>query len=176
LEKTQVQFAAILGCQANTVARWERGAVRPATIQLMRLRDLAKGDDKEPFIEELRRLSKPIIIHADPASYREYTAMAGWKLFGPEQAGWKPIDSVEPKTEGSDHPPAPEVLFDRIDDTLYEMMSDLFVLWKRYKSDPQAVQYFRDAMGFLRVQLAGRETPAAQEPEQPDDPPTTPKP
>ena len=53
LGKTQAEFAAMLGCWANTVSRWERGAVKPNGFTLIQLIDWAEGEEKEPLARQL---------------------------------------------------------------------------------------------------------------------------
>src|SRR5580658_7544593 len=61
LGKTQLEFAAMLGCRANTVSRWERGAVKPSGIALIELIDLAEGEEKELLARVLAREMGPDI-------------------------------------------------------------------------------------------------------------------
>jgi hypothetical protein len=154
----------MLGCQSNTVARWERGALKPGPIQLVRLRDLAQGDDKAPFEEELKRQ-----FGSNPPGHV-------W-MFTPEESGWKPLGRDELAERAG---------WKRVSDpplTAEPVLAEIVLLWETYKSDPKAVKHFQDALGFLRVQLAGRKTPVAEKPSDPPaappeepDGPATPKP
>ena len=82
LGKTQVEFAALLGCQEITVLRWEKDAFKPRGIALMQLIDLAEEEEKEPLALQLALDIGPRRVDLTDSTWREIPGSAGGPLVG----------------------------------------------------------------------------------------------
>lgn len=133
--KTQLEFAAMLGCRANTVSRWERNAVKPSGIALIELIDLAEGEEKNLFARALASEMGPDIEALSSLIDEKLLVQAARSQLYEVLASPKVIALLREYFGG---PP----------------MSEIFSLWERYKGNRKALQHFRDAAAFLRVQLA----------------------
>jgi transcriptional regulator with XRE-family HTH domain len=145
--KNQTEFAHILGCGQNSVSRYEAGDVVPRPAVLLRLYDLALDDEKQLIAEHLKLalgtyiLGSEATVDADIEEIRPL--FAGGEdlaqiLFNRRNVGFGSVVFSIARGSG------------RIDESLIEILE----LWHRHGADPKSKQYFRDAAGFLRVQLA----------------------
>ena len=135
LGKTQLEFAAMLGCRGNTVSRWERDAMKPAGIALIELIDLAEGEEKDRLTRDLAREMGPDV--AALSSLIEQGVLA--KIARAQLA------------ELIDYPKVIALLREYFGGP---PISEIFSLWERHKGNRKALKHFWDAAAYLRVQLA----------------------
>ena len=150
LGKSQAELAATLGCQRNTVTRWEMDLVKPSPVMLMLLSDLAVEEERSPLTEELAGHVGALMQLTRGAVQRQLTAVAAW-LDNPQNAAL-----VQKFFEES---PPNERRQKQAENPIGEILS----LWAQYGANRNALKYFRDAAAFLRVQLAGMDGKAMPE-------------
>jgi transcriptional regulator with XRE-family HTH domain len=138
LGKTQLEFAAMLGCRANTVSRWERDAVKPSGIALIELLNLSKGEERDLVVRALMRETGPDIGYISALVEESVSAKHARSQLADAIANPKVVALLREYFGG---PP----------------MSEILSLWEQHKGNQKALKHFRDAAAFLRVQLANME-------------------
>lgn len=115
--KTLVQLAADLGVKQPTVSQYESGKAKPSPKVLLRLLDMAEGDERGPIIQELRRKGVQTLEDAK-------------RVLGVV------VDSDEDIPEGLVR--LAQLLRRLVEQNLdiEPVLLDLLELWERYRSDP----------------------------------------
>ena len=159
LGKSQQEFAELLGCRHNTVSRYELDRFVPGTGPLVRLYDLALPHEKHLLAEEIKHQMGTAIVG------REATLDASIEELRPflnEMASFYALVGRLPRTADGEFRSPEQFIFAKLAvqilhtrNAVDPSINELLDLWFKYGNQKKAIQHFRDAAGFLRVQLAG---------------------
>jgi transcriptional regulator with XRE-family HTH domain len=176
LGKNQKQFAAMLGCRPNTVSRYELGSFSPGALVLIGLLHLAESAKLDAAAEtgvirrELRSLYDRGLIGGAPTADETIALMhsTSTAVLTQAQMGHEIMD-ILPEEKRRDfglrqfiH--AVTAVLEACD-TVDQSVSDILHLWAAHSRNEAAVQFFREALGFLRGQLWARRLPSENVPE-----------
>jgi len=154
LNKSQAEFGLLLGCSQISVSRYESGVSPPRLGVLLRLRDIALPEERlildahikktlnaqgkwsspNASVDSLRGLIEDsaveeVFLHAVPERLR---------------ASWEPLVEIIARLQGTDS---------TVDETLIEIIR----LWEVHRKHHRMPALLRDALGYLRLQLASKE-------------------
>jgi len=146
LRESQEQFAERLKIQQTTVSRYESGKSVPRPPVLMQLYALALPAERRALTEALGRQWVAV------ESAAEKGALSGWEPVSQERAGWEPV-GFDRRTLSKSL--APIRMAKKTPNKTEDPITEIHALWAQYGSDPRAVEFFRDAAAYLRVQLSG---------------------
>jgi len=154
LNKSQAEFGLLLGCSQISISRYESGASPPRLGVLLRLRDIALPEERltldahikktlnaqgkwsspNASVDSLRGLIEDSAIEeaflqAVPVHLRER---------------WEPLVEIVARLQGTETTP---------DETLVEIIR----LWEMHRKHHRMPALLRDALGYLRLQLAPKQ-------------------
>jgi transcriptional regulator with XRE-family HTH domain len=162
LGKNQLEFARMLGCQRNTISRYELGTFSPGPLTLMNLLQFAEsaGLKAAPEVEVISRELREQYdkgLMGGAGTLEETVA-----LMRPHLGIMRSADeilSILPEFKRMDFgfrqfvPAVAQVIHECA--TVDQSVTDILMMWKAHCSNEAAPQFFRDALGFLRARLWG---------------------
>lgn len=160
LQKNQIEFAEMLGCQQNTVSRYEVGKLTPGPLVLIKLAQIASqhgaGEEKVP-VDNLLRQQFETGIFSGGASAEE--AIARLSPHVDRMLLTNAIMDLLPPDKRKDFgfrqfvPAVANIFYDC--GVVAVSVSEILALWPAHWNNPIAEAAFRDALGFLRGRLWG---------------------
>lgn len=167
LGMNQMQFSEMVGCQLNTISRYELGKFPPGPITLMRILQIAKSaglsmkEERDVIMRELKVQYDRGLVGGGQ-TVEETIALMG-PLLEEIQKADRILHAV-PERKRQDYgfrqfiPAVAHTI--EVCETVDQSVTDVLQLWAAHSQNEAAVQYFRDAVGFLRAQLWKKESPA----------------
>ncbi|HEY9142110.1 MAG TPA: helix-turn-helix transcriptional regulator [Bryobacteraceae bacterium] len=161
--KNQKEFASVLGCQPNTVSRYELGIFPPGPLVLINLLHLAESASFDATVEkgvingELKALYDRGLIGGGRSADETIALMSSVSAAMLRQGviGHQLMDILPEKKRrefGPQFMPAVAHVIEACD-TVDQSVADILQLWAAHSRNKEATQYFREALGFLRGQL-----------------------
>jgi len=156
LSKNQMQFAEMLGCQRNTVSRYELGQLVPGPRVLAQLLDLAVGHERKIIEAELRGQFKRGSLSSSSSALLGSNGSFELVL-QLMRNGMDKIAGAVPPEKLADHgfrqfvAAVGEVV--AACDTVDPSVTEMLLLWVRLGQTERAASHFRDALGYLRARL-----------------------
>ena len=161
LNLTQTAFASKVGVNQAAVSQYERGVIQPSTQVLINLYFLSEAqgssnDLRERFLKELGRTSELGLLGSSrPMHLEEW--LAGYRSVKDRINVANVLLEILPQGRGEDIGVRQFVVAvaDVFEDcaTVDVAISEILHLWVAHSERPEALQYFRDALGFLRANL-----------------------
>jgi len=160
LGKNQIEFAEMLGCQQNTVSRYELGKLVPGPIILMRMAEAAKdagmaeGEEASTIRLVLQQQFDSGLFGGRPTLEQMIESMR--PLLSEMQLSDAILDTVPAEKRKNfgfrQFVPAVAHIIETCD-TVDQSVSDILALWAAHAGREGTAGFFRDALGFLRARL-----------------------
>jgi transcriptional regulator with XRE-family HTH domain len=171
LKKNQAEFGRLLGCEQNTISRYELGKFTPNPLVLLQLQNLAGPEERTIFAAELKRQwDQGLIGHSSTVTLEEWGEVCR-KFMGEFRIGEVLLHALAERNKL--RPDFRRFIVavahlievsKSVDDSVIGMLE----LWAYHGSNERAVHRFRDALGFLRVQCWQLIKPSSPGTEGPD--------